>query len=78
MQVTEMECTPNDCGEPTPRRFALGTRSVRVGEIIDIWPGSEVRYVKLRGDDGACYILRQDLLGHRWELVMFDRTGTIG
>lgn len=78
MQVTEVECTPDDRGEPTPRRFVLGSRSIRIGEVIDIWPGSEVRYVKVRGDDGACYILRHDLLRQRWDLVMFDRTGSIG
>jgi hypothetical protein len=31
-----------------------------------------------RGDDGACYILRNDVMTGRWELTMFDRSGAIG
>jgi hypothetical protein len=30
------------------------------------------------GDNGACYILRNDALTGRWELTMFDRTRAIG
>jgi hypothetical protein len=33
---------------------------------------------EVRGDDGACYILRNDVPAGRWELTMFDRTGAIG
>jgi hypothetical protein len=36
------------------------------------------RYFKIRGDDGALYILRNDVVTGRWELTMLDRTGAIG
>jgi hypothetical protein len=29
-------------------------------------------------DNGACYILRNDVVAGRWELTMFDRTDAIG
>ena len=32
---------------------------------------------KVRGNNGACYILRNDVMTARWELTMFDRTGAI-
>lgn len=35
------------------------------------------RSFKVRGDNGACYILRNDVLTGRWEISMFDRTGAI-
>ena len=64
-------------GEETPRRFTLG-RSIEVAEVLDAWLAPDHRYFKVRGDDGACYILRNDVLTDRWELTMFDRTGAIG
>ena len=31
---------------------------------------------RVRGDNGVCYILRNDLAAARWELTMYDRSGT--
>jgi hypothetical protein len=64
-------------GEETPRRFTLG-RTIEVAEVLDAWPAPDHRYFKVRGDNGACYILRNDVLTGRWELTMFDRSGAIG
>jgi hypothetical protein len=44
---------------------------VTVTEILDRWPGAGHLYVKLRGSDGATYILRQDLGRGYWRLVLF-------
>jgi hypothetical protein len=60
-------------GEAVPRRLAIGGRSVGVAEVLDRWPGADHLYVKLRGLDGAVYILRQDLVRGHWQLVLFER-----
>jgi elongation factor P hydroxylase len=56
-----------------PRAFRLDHRRVAVAEILDQWFGEDYRYCKLKGDDGAVYILR--VVEHRaaWELTMFAR-----
>jgi hypothetical protein len=72
-----VECYAGHRGEETPRRFTLG-RIIEVAEVLDAWLAPDHRYFKVRGDDGACYILRNDALTGRWELTMFDRSGAIG
>ena len=69
-----VECYAGHCGGETPQRLALGGRIIEVIEVLDAWLAPEHRYFKVRGDDGACYILRSDVLTSRWELTMFDRT----
>jgi hypothetical protein len=64
--------------EETPRRFTFDRRTIEVAEVLDAWLAPDHRYFKVRGDDGACYILRNDVPTGRWELAMFDRTGAIG
>jgi hypothetical protein len=67
----EVETVPDAFGEALPRRFRLGSRTVEAAEILDRWPGGGHLYVKLRGSDGATYILRQDLDRGGWRLVLF-------
>lgn len=61
-------------GEPEPAAFALGSRRVAVLHILDRWPSSECRYVKLAADDGAFYILRHDDCdpADRWQLTLYQ------
>ncbi len=70
-----VECDPACHAEARPCRFTLGRRSVAVDEIIDRWYGPDYRYVKLRGSDGAMYILRHAETAGSWELTMFDARG---
>jgi hypothetical protein len=72
-----VECYAGHRGEETPRRSTLG-RTVEVAEVLDAWLAPDHRYVKVRADDGACYILRNDVLTGRWQLTMFDWSGAIG
>lgn len=58
-------------GEETPRRFYLGDRAVDVVEVQDRWIAPDHRYFKVRGSDGAVYILRHDVILERWELTLF-------
>lgn len=55
-----------------PRRFWFGERAIEVTDILDRWLAPEYRYFKVRGDDGATYILRHDTRADRWELTMFE------
>jgi hypothetical protein len=56
----------------------LDGRTIEVTEVLDAWLAPDHRYFKVRDDNGACYILRNDVVTGRWELTMFDRTGAIG
>ncbi|WP_242342799.1 hypothetical protein [Anaeromyxobacter terrae] len=71
----KVDCHAGYRGEETPLRFELEGRRVEVVEVIDRWLGPDHRYFKLRGDDGAVYLLRHDERADRWELRMFERDG---
>ncbi|MEE9210756.1 MAG: hypothetical protein V3U23_09910 [Kiloniellales bacterium] len=71
--MIEVECYAAHRGEETPRRFHLGERVVEVAEVLDQWLAPEHRYFKLRGQEGATYVLRHDDLSGRWELIMYQR-----
>jgi hypothetical protein len=72
-----VECYAGHRGEETPRRFWFGERAVEVAEVTDRWLDPDHRYFKVRGSDGATYILRHDPHAERWELTLFDRTGSV-
>jgi hypothetical protein len=69
----KVNCYAGHRGEETPRRFRLGQREVDVAEIIDRWLSPDHRYFKVRGHDGAVYILRHDIETNRWELTLYER-----
>ncbi|WP_437815858.1 hypothetical protein [Sorangium sp. So ce1078] len=52
--------------------FTLGERRVQVTEILDRWPGGDHLYFKVRGHDGARYILRRDFEILVWELEVYE------
>ena len=54
----KVECYAGYRGEETPRRLDLDGRTVEVLEVIDRWYGPDHRYVKVRGDDRAAYLIR--------------------
>jgi hypothetical protein len=68
-----VECYAGYRGDETPRRIFFDERSVEVTEVVDQWTGSDHRYVKILGSDGATYILRQDMLNYTWEMTMYER-----
>ncbi|MFU8856232.1 MAG: hypothetical protein ACNA8S_04405 [Deferrisomatales bacterium] len=68
-----VECYAGHRGEETPRRFFLGRRPVEIDLVLDRWLAPSHRYFKVRGDDGAAYLLRHDCEAGRWELCHFDR-----
>lgn len=76
MDVT-VECYAGHRGEQTPRRFSFDDHVIEVTEVLDAWLAPNHRYFKVRGDDDACYILRNDVAAASWELTMYNRTGAI-
>jgi len=68
-----VECYAGHRGEETPRRLLFDRRSVDVAEVIDRWLAPDHRYFRLRGADGATYIVRHDTGTGIWELVMYER-----
>ncbi|WP_242396083.1 hypothetical protein [Anaeromyxobacter oryzisoli] len=69
----KVDCHAGYRGEETPRRLDFGARRVEVVEVVDRWYGPDHRYFKIRGDDGAIYLLRHDEAADRWELTSFQR-----
>ena len=67
-----VECYAGHRADTEPRRLYIGQREVLVIEIIDRWLEPRYRYFKLRGEDGAMYLLRQDTLNDRWETTLYD------
>ncbi len=61
--------------EETPRAFFLGDRCVEVADVLDRWRGENHEYVKLRGSDGALYILRYGADADEWEIHLMEAPG---
>lgn len=70
--ILRVECYAGYRAEEEPRRFFLDQRKVEVIEIVDRWLAPDYRYFKIRGDDGATYILRYDVPSYKWEMTLFD------
>lgn len=68
----DVDCHAGYQGEETPWRLRLDDRTVEVTDVIDRWFAADHRYFKVKGEDGATYILRHDAKSGAWELVMFD------
>jgi hypothetical protein len=69
----EVECYAGYRAEETPRALRFADRRVQVVEVIDRWLAPEHRYFKLRGDDGAIYLVRYDAEQDEWELTLYER-----
>ena len=63
--------TTHDAGRELPLAFRLRGRCIAVVDIIDQWFGPDYRYCKLKGDDGAVYILRVIEHCSDWQLARF-------
>jgi len=74
----QVECSAGHRGELIPRRLSFGSRPIEVIEVLDAWLAPDHRYFKVRGDDRACYILRNDVVAARWQLIMYHRASFVG
>lgn len=64
--------TIREAGRELPLAFDFLGRRVEVVTLIDQWFGSDYRYCKLKGDDGAVYILRVVEHSSHWQLTLFS------
>jgi hypothetical protein len=48
---------------------------MEVADVLDRWLAPDHRYFKVRGTDGAIYILRHDANSGDWELTRFENSG---
>jgi hypothetical protein len=67
-----VECYAGYREEETPRALRIGDRRVQVVEVIDRWLAPDHRYFKVRGDDGAIYVVRYDAERDEWELTIYQ------
>ncbi len=70
--IVRVECYAGHRGEETPRRVWFDSRAVDLLELQDAWLAPDHRYFKMRGADGASYILRHDQPSGRWELTLYQ------
>ncbi|OHV89846.1 hypothetical protein [Mesorhizobium sp. ORS 3428] len=63
--------TRRDRDIEVPLRFCLDGDQVDVLEMVDQWFGADYRYCKVKGSDGALYILRYDERRSEWGITMF-------
>ena len=64
--------TNRDSGIELPCAFYFNGRRVEVLKIVDQWFGPDYRYCKLKGSDGAVYILRVIEHCSDWQLTLFS------
>lgn len=69
-----VDCYAGYQGEETPQRLRFDDRTVSVTDVVDRWLAPDHRYFKVKGEDGATYILRHDVGSGDWRLVMFERS----
>ncbi|WP_303907423.1 hypothetical protein [Thiohalomonas denitrificans] len=59
-------------GVPEPVTFRIAGIERSVAAVLDRWPGSEIGYVKIRGEDDDLYILRYEDAGNRWSIIFYQ------
>jgi len=66
-----VECYAGSRSDERPTAIRIGGRRIAAREILDRWLGEDHAYFKLTGEDGAVYLIRQDLNQGGWELIQF-------
>jgi hypothetical protein len=69
----KVDCSRDAGGNEFPERLGFDGRTVTVAEVLDRWPGRDHAYFKVKGEDGALYVLRHDEGRGEWELTLFQR-----
>jgi len=55
-----------------PQSIRFDSSEVQVAQIVDQWLDPDHRYFKFIGDDGATYIIRQDMNSMEWVLTYYQ------
>jgi len=69
----EVESYSDHKADERPTRFRMGERWIAVEEVVDRWYDPDAAYFKVRGNDGAFYILRHDEREDAWTLASYRR-----
>ncbi len=72
MKIT-VKCYSGYRVDESPRSIRFDSLVVQVEEIVDRWLSPDHRYFKCLGDDGATYIIRQDMDSLYWELTYYKQ-----
>ncbi len=64
----KVDCYAGYRGEETPRRLEIDGRHVEVVQIVNRWREPTLRCFRVRGDDGAVYLLRHDDATGEWDV----------
>ena len=64
-------------GRHDPHVFHLGSRRHKVVAVLDEWTEDELRYFKVRVEDGRHFVLRHDPATDAWELAAAYGGGTL-
>ena len=64
--------TSRDTGRELPLAFNFFGRRVAVAKVVGQWFGPDHRYCKVKGDDGAVYILRVVEHSSCWQVRSFS------
>lgn len=67
-----VECRSDSRTGRVPARFGWPGRMRAVAAVLDHWEGEQHRYFRVRTEDGAIYILRQDRAVDRWQNHFFE------
>ena len=80
-EVIEVTCYAGYKHNERPLRFIYKDRTVQIAEIIDRWYEGHAAsslppldYYKVKGDDGAVYILRYNQLFDTWAILVSQDT----
>lgn len=73
-----VECRSEPGGGSVPARFGRIGRLREVVAVLDRWDGRDHRYFRVRAEDGATVILRQDLGDASWRLHFYRREASGG
>lgn len=65
-----VSCYAGYKADERPASFKRGNTTVPVAEVLDRWYDQDANYFKVRGEDLKEYLLRHDLDGDVWELVL--------
>lgn len=65
-----VSCYAGYKADERPTSFKRGDTTVHVAEVLDRWYDQDANYFKIRGEDLKEYLLRHDLDGDAWELVL--------
>lgn len=70
--IVKVETYSGYKADERPMAFHIGSKVLKVEEVLDRWYGEGEEYFKLKASDRCRYILRHFTRSGEWELVMME------